>query len=265
MPLTPLQQRLLADLTADRSAERHLAGGAALHLAPNSLRFSNDLDFFHDSDARVATTFAADRARLEGLGYAVTLVLSQPGYISATVGRDGHETRVDWAHDTAWRFLPLVQDPIGGWLLHPVDLAINKTLALAGRDEPRDFVDILFAHDTILPLGALCWAATGKDPGFTPRSLLELLKRRGRNRPEEFARLQLAAPFDVVAAKTRWLSALDEAERFFAERPAEEAGCLYWSAAQGGFVQPRPDDVVQLHWGRPGGVLPGVRGEGSGV
>ena len=98
-----------------------------------------------------------------------------------------------------------------GWLLHPVDLAINKVLALVGRDEPRDFVDILFINARVLPLGAVCWAAAGKDHGFTPLSLPELLKRRGRYRPEEFARLDLAEPFDLIAAKTEWLAALDSA------------------------------------------------------
>ena len=75
--------------------------------------------------------------------------------------------------------MPLVRDPLGGLLLHPVDLAVNKVLALAGRDEARDYVDILFVHERVLRLSALCWAAAGKDPGLTPLSLLELLKRRG--------------------------------------------------------------------------------------
>ena len=92
--------------------------------------------------------------------------------------------------------MPPVRDELGGFLLHPVDLAVNKTLALAGRDEPRDYADILFIHERILPLGALCWAAAGKDPGFTPLSLLELLRRRGRHRPEDMARLALAGPTD---------------------------------------------------------------------
>lgn len=74
--------------------------------------------------------------------------------------------------------MPLVRDELGGLLLHPIDLAINKVLALAGRDEPRDFVDILFVHRSVLPLAGLSWAAVGKDPGLSPLSLLELLKRR---------------------------------------------------------------------------------------
>jgi len=57
-----------------------------------------------------------------------------------------------------------------------------RVLALAGRDEPRDVLDTLHLHRLVLAPGALCWAACGKDPGFTPLSLLELLRRRGRVR-----------------------------------------------------------------------------------
>jgi hypothetical protein len=263
VPLTKFQQRLLADLTRDRSVDSHLAGGAALHIAPNSLRYSNDLDFFHDSESRVAETFAADRARLGESGYIVEVELSQPGFIRAIVRHGAEHTRVDWAHDSAWRFMPLVRDPVGGWLLHPIDLAVNKLHALAGRDEPRDFVDMLFAHETILPIGALCWAAVGKDPGFTPLSLLELLKRRGRYRPEDFVRLDLVKPFDLVAAKVEWLDALQHADDFIRRRPPNEAGCLYWSTSQKAFVMPSSDEDqhVTPHWGQPGGVLPQVRSE----
>lgn len=260
MPLTAFQRSLLADLAASAGGDaRYLAGGAALHFTPHSARYSDDLDFFHDSEARVAQAFAADRARLLELGYGVAVALSQPGFVRATVSRGSDATRVDWAHDSAWRFMPLVRDELGGLLLHPVDLAVNKMLALAGRDEPRDFVDILYVHRTLLPLAALCWAAPGKDPGFTPLSLLELLKRRGRNRPEDFARLSLAEPFDAVRAKEAWLAALADAEAFAARRPAAELGCLYWSRREQRFVLPGEDEPVVPHFGQPGGVLPQVR------
>lgn len=262
MPLTSFQRTLLAELATGQTDERYLAGGAALHFEPHSTRFSHDLDFFHDSVERVASTFAADRQRLEAAGYVVTVDLSQPGFVRATVAQDGGATRVDWAHDSSWRFMPLVRDAMGGLLLHPIDLATNKVLALAGRDEARDFVDILFVHASVLPLGAVCWAASGKDPGFTPLSLLELLKRRGRYRPEEFARLDLAMPFDLVAAKQTWLAGLEEAERFIRSRPPDQAGCLYWSTATRAFVMPpleaREDAAIVAHFGAPGGVLPQV-------
>ena len=261
MPLTEFQQSLLATFAHGEADGSYLAGGAAIHFAPNTTRYSNDLDFFHDSVERVASAFQRDLARAEKAGYRVRVEISQPGFIRAEVSQGGASTRVDWAHDSAWRFMPLV-DVRGGVLLHPVDLAVNKVLALAGRDEPRDFVDILFIHEHVLPLGAGCWAAAGKDPGFTPLSLLELLKRRGRFRSEEFARLLLTEPFDAIATKEKWLSALDTAGEFVRARPSAELGCLYWSIRVEGFVMPRPDEPVgELllpHFGRPGGVVPQV-------
>ena len=261
MPLTGFQRALLAELAKAPTDDRYLAGGAALHFAPNSTRYSDTLDFFHDSEAQVASAFAADRARLEEAGYLVAVELSLPGFIRAQVRRGDEATRVDWARDSAWRFMPLVRDPLGGLLLHPVDLAVNKVLALAGRDEPRDFVDVLFVHERTLPLAALCWAAVGKDPGLTPLSLLELLKRRGRYRPEDFTRLHLAAAFDLPAARAAWVVALADAEAFVRQRPPGEYGCLYYSAAQQRFVQPESDRSLDdqgmvPHFGTPGGVLP---------
>ena len=40
---------------------------------------------------------------------------------------------MDWAHDSAWRFMPLVRDPLGGLLLHPIDLAVNKVAGGLGQ------------------------------------------------------------------------------------------------------------------------------------
>lgn len=263
MPLTPYQQQLLADLATRPTDDRYLAGGAAMHFSPQSARFSDDLDFFHDSVDRVARAFAADRELLLARGYAVDVELSLPGFVRTIVRRDDSATRVDWAHDSAWRFMPLVKDPLGGWLLHPVDLAVNKVLALAGRDEARDFVDILFVHREVLPLAGLAWAAVGKDPGLTPFSVLELLKRRGRYHAIDFDRLHLAAPFDLVAAKETWLGALAEAERFAHERPATEVGCLYYDVAVKRFVLPSMQGSLESqhivpHYGAPGGVVPQV-------
>jgi hypothetical protein len=269
VPLTPFQKQLLADLTAGPPDDLgYLAGGAALHFEPNSVRFSRDLDFFHDSVERVAAAFERDSKRIEALGYTRQVVVSQPGFVRAVVTRGPESTRVDWAHDSAWRFMPLVRDSLGGLLLHPVDLAVNKVLALVGRDEPRDFVDALYVHKHVLPLGALCWAAVGKDPGFTPLSLLELLRRQGRYRPEDFARLDLVEPFDLVAAKHSWRDALDEADAFCRTRPPDEIGCLYWQQSTGRFIMPplndaAPADIVR-HYGTPGGVLPDVSAADNG-
>ena len=260
MPLTDFQARVARLLAANRTEDSYLAGGAAILIEPNTTRYSRDLDYFHDSESRVATAFGADRALLDREGFDVEVDLNQPGYIRAIVTRADDAAKVEWARDSAWRFMPTVKDDRVGFLLHPVDLAVNKVLALAGRDEPRDLLDIVHLHRNVLVLATLCWAACGKDPGFSPISILELLRRRGRVRPEDLARLDLAQEIDLADLKRRWLEALEDVEPFARSRPAEELGCLYFSPAHRAFVDPRAADDAVPHFGRPGGVVPQVRG-----
>lgn len=256
MPLTKFQKTVAGALARNRTPDSHLAGASAIHLKPNSKRYSNDLDYFHDSERRVGEAFAADRATLRASGFEMEVEVAQPGYVRALVKKGREATKVEWSHDSAWRFMPAVKVPEAGYALHPVDLAVNKVLALAGRDEARDFLDVLYLHDEVLPLGALLWAAVGKDPGFTPLSLLELIKRRGRYRPEDFSDLRLVAPVDLPELKGRWLQALESAESFIRARVWAEAGCLYYSPSRRRFVAPVAGDDALPHFGRPGGVLP---------
>jgi hypothetical protein len=257
VPLTTFQQVVARLLAKDRSADSYLAGGAALHIAPNSLRYSNDLDYFNDSEERVASAFTVDQATLVTAGCTVAVKVERPGFIRAIVSRAADSTKVEWVHDTAWRFLPVVADELAGFCLHPIDLAVNKVLALLGRDEPREFLDTLDVHARILTLGALVWAGAGKDPGFTPTLLLGLLRRRGRYHEEDFSRLRLTAAPDLKKLKQDWLSALEGAEDFISSRPPDEVGCLYYSRALAGFPrQPSEHADVVPHYGRPGGVVP---------
>ena len=258
MPLTDYQACLARLLSENRTFDSYLAGGAAILIEPNTMRYSRDLDYFHDSEARVAEAFSADRRLLESAGYSIDVDLNQPGFVRAIVRQDDHAAKVDWARDSDWRFMPTLRDVRVGFVLHPVDLAVNKVLALAGRDEPRDILDSLHLHRHVLVLGALCWAACGKDPGFTPLSLLELLRRRGRIRAEDLERLDLAEPVNLQFLKRAWLEALDSVEPFVVSRPPEEIGCLYYSVSRHEFVDPREVTDGVPHFGRPGGVLPRI-------
>jgi len=258
MPLTELQARLGRLLASNRSEDSYLAGGAAILAAPNSRRFSHDLDYFQDSATRVASAFEADHRLLAANGCVVEIEISQPGYIRAVVRESGEMTKIEWAQDSTWRFMPVMRSEIFGYQLHPIDLATNKVLALAARDEARDLIDTLFLHESILPLGALTWAAVGKDPGYSPLSLIEMLRRRGRLQPAELERLDLSEPMDLRKIKTDWSAALQDAAEFVRRRPPLEVGCLYFSPQAARFVDPdsEPAEDIVPHYGRPGGVLP---------
>ena len=260
VPLTAYQAELGRLLAANRSEDSYLAGGAATLAQPNTQRYSQELDYFHHSPARVATAYESDRKTLLANHHLVEPELTLPGHILAIVRRGDLATKVEWAHDSSWRFMPVMRSEEYGYQLHPVDLATNKILALAGRAEPRDLLDTVYFHEHVLELGPLVWAAVGKDPGFSPLSLLELLRRRGKVRPEDLARLHLVEPIDLQALKGTWLAALDGAETFVRSRPPEEIGCLYYAPGLERFVDPNRHDsgLVVPHFGRPGGVLPRI-------
>jgi hypothetical protein len=94
-------------------------------------------------------------------------------------------------------------------------------------------VDIVEIHKTYL-LSAICWAACGKDPGFTPLSLLKMMKRFARVDPAKLEEIQ-AHKLDPIALKTAWIEMSDAAEskmiRLADERPELPIGVAFVDAA----------------------------------
>lgn len=188
-------------------------------------RLSRDIDLFHDTEEAVEASWAADHARLQEAGYSVRALRERPGFVEAEVSSGGEQVRMEWARDSAYRFFPLVEHPELGLALHPFDLATNKLLALIGRREARDWVDVLQCDHSLQPLGYLAWAACGKDPAFSPVSILEHAARTGHFTPEEVAELAFAGERpDPSNLARRWHAALDAAQAVVATLPADEAG-----------------------------------------
>jgi len=227
MALTTFQRRvcrLLAD-NRRRSGESYVAGAGALNELLGAPRRSRDIDLFHDTEAALAASWSADRASLAGEGYEVGVVRERPTFVEARVRRGDDSVVIQWAHDSAYRFFPLVEHEELGLALHPFDLATSKILALVGRVEPRDFVDVLTCDREMQPLGYLAWAACGKDPGFSPRAILELAARSSRYSRAELRGLDFEGePPDAAALSQRWREALAAARDIVELLPAEEAG-----------------------------------------
>lgn len=259
MPLTAFQREVLRLLAGRRTPESHVAGGAVLNRTEDSPRYSADLDVFHDVADSVLCSAAADADVLAAHGLAVEWLLRQPLLQRAKVGRGDQELKLEWCHDSAFRFFPVQADADFGYCLHPADLATNKLLALAGRSEIRDFLDMLYLHQSYLSLGGLCWAACGKDQGFTPWSLLDHAKRHVKFRQEELESEHLARPLRLAELKETWLQAVEQAEALFPKLPAAEAGCLYLDTA-GGPCTPDPEAPgfpgLARHFGSMRGTWP---------
>jgi hypothetical protein len=246
-------------LAKNRNPESYVAGGAVINREPNALRISEDLDVFHDVAASVAVSAEADANALAEAGYAVIWTLRSEGMLRAGVTRERDCVRLDWTTDSAFRFFPVIPDEDFGYCLHQADLATNKVLALAGRSEVRDFLDTLLIDQTYLSLGAVIWAACGKDPGFTPGLLLSQANHHSRYQQSDLASENLARPIDLRELKQHWLGARDRAERLFEALPAAELGCLYLNP---GGIPVTPDPAapdfptLKRHFGSIRGAWP---------
>ena len=261
MPHTAIQEKVFRLLRENRNPESHVAGASALHRESGSPRFSGDIDLFHDEVRLVAENARRDVETMRAAGLAVEWETRSETFHRAWVTIGEERLKLEWVFDSAFRFFPVEPDPVLGYRLHPADLAVNKVLAAAGRTVIRDFLDVMHLHETYLPLGALVWAATGKDPGLSPLFILNEIVRTSRYRPEDLKNVRLARPLSVVELKQKLLSAVRDAEDLIAHLPASDVGCLYLDAA-GQVVTPDPGAAgfagLTRHFGSLRGSWPRV-------
>lgn len=269
MPLTGFQKQVLSVLASNRTEESHFAGGVVLNAPEDSARFSRDFDIFHEVAAEVRRASDQDVVSLRAAGFAVETFSSYGEWERETTFRKARVTaaaesvEVDWAADSAFRFFPIERDAVLGWRLHLFDAATNKALTLAARSETRDYVDII-EFDKAFPLAAICWAACGKDPGFAPLSLLQMMRRFARVNPAELDKLKARA-LDPKVLKVEWIRISDAAEanmtRLADERPELPIGVAFVDAAgKPGWIG--DDPTLRPHLPSLRGCWPVVHGLG---
>lgn len=270
MALTPFQRhvcRLIARQRTD-SGESYVAGGAALNELIEAPRLSRDVDLFHDTATAVEESFEADRRTLERHGFVVEVSRRRPAFIEAEVRQAEDRLLLQWVQDSAFRFFPLVEHEEFGLVLHPLDLATNKVLALVGRLEVRDWVDVIETSERLQPLGYLAWAAVGKDPGFSPSAVIENAARSGRYSATEVASLSFdGEPPDAADLSRRWHHIVDQARRIVALLPSDEVGQIVLDPA-GGLVRGTPEELrealtngrISFRRGSIRGALPQIVG-----
>ena len=227
MALTSFGQAVCRVIAANRRSggEADGAGAAAPNEALAAPRVSKDIDLIHDSCEAVEYSWERDRAALDAHGLCVEVVRQRPAYVVAQVSQGADAVLLEWTADSAFCFFPLVPHPVFGVTLHPLDLATNKVLALAGRHEARDWIDALQAAIHLQPLGYLAWAAAGKDPGFSPQAIVEQAARNGRYTQAEVDALRFEGPRpDVANCAQQWRAQVEEARAIVDALPAAHAG-----------------------------------------
>jgi len=119
MAATPYQcaiLRLLADHRRQRG-DSYVAGGVALNQLLSRPRRSRDIGLFRDSDEALFATWFADRALLLGRGYKVDAFREAPSFVEAWLSLGSERVIMQWARDSAFRFIPLVEDELMGLAL----------------------------------------------------------------------------------------------------------------------------------------------------
>lgn len=265
MALTELQRSICRLIAQNRiaSGESYVAGGVALNEALRAPRVSRDIDLFHDTSEALDATWAADRSLLEREGFQIEILRELRGFVQVLVRGLGDSVKMEWVRDSAYRFFPLQADPTLGVTLHPFDLATNKILALVGRLEVRDWVDAIGSHDHVQPLGYLAWAACGKDPGFSPSSILEFASRSRYSEAEVSELAFHGTPPDAGDLSRRWRAMIEDAKRIVAILPSPEVGKAVL-ADSGELCRDAPQSLgenlsagrIRFHGGRIRGALP---------
>ena len=252
MPLTKLQSHVLRVLAAERSPDSYIAGGVALNR--EGPRFSGDIDIFQDSEQRLEVAAVADSKALAEAGLKLAWKKIQAGKREAELEGLGDTMRLEWVQDSAFRFFPAQRDELFGYVLHPVDLATNKASAAADRREPRDIVDLVTIHETILPLGPVVSAAVGRFPGQSPEEMLADITRHSRFTAEEFRVLATDRPIDVSDLHRRIRRMIEDAEQFINRIPSDAVGVVFLQGDTP--VQPNLEALAQYR--RRAGTLGGV-------
>jgi len=266
MALTALQRAICHTIAVNRKGqgEAYVAGAVALNELLAAPRVSRDVDLFHDTQEALQATWDADRRLLTETGFALRVIRERPSFVECVVGRGGESVVMQWLQDSAFRFFPLVEHPDFGLVLHPFDLATNKVLALVGRLEVRDWLDVISCHDGLQPLGYLTWAACGKDAGLNPRFILHEARRSGHYSHTEFDSLAFsgAAP-SLADAQRRWRVILAEAQEILEVLPPAEVGRCVLDATgalfrgnAGALAERIRTGGVRFHAGSIRGVFP---------
>ena len=167
-------------------------------------RLTRDLDFFAESPDAVDRCLPALEQALGANGLRVERRQIGHGFARLVVQGEGEETIIDLGADA--RLLP-AEKTAHGLVLSSKELAIDKVLAIFGRAEARDFVDLAVLEPRYGLVDLLRQAAE-KDPGFQPQVFRQMLGRFRRLQRDEFE-VDDGTYESLVQTVARWTTSVD--------------------------------------------------------
>jgi predicted nucleotidyltransferase component of viral defense system len=178
-------QEQIAQIIGDalEGSDFALAGGAAIISQGLVDRRTRDLDFFGSSSPVLRERLQSIIDSLVREGFQVEVGQQNERFVRLDVRGLGEVTEVDFGID--FRLFPPDQGT-HSLVLSSRELAVDKVLAIFGRAEPRDFID-LAALTQSFSIEELFGEAVRKDRGFNLAVFAEMTSRISRLPRREFA------------------------------------------------------------------------------
>lgn len=167
--LTLLQWRFLSEFGhSPLRDDFFLTGGTALAAFYLHHRYSVDLDFFTTNPAALSQVPVIMQDISARLNLDITFTRTLGTFLECFVRADnGERVEMDFAQDTPYRLEPVRRhDELGILIDSSTDIACNKLSALFDRAEPKDFVDVYFICQGLLPFEQLVILARQKHVGM---------------------------------------------------------------------------------------------------
>jgi predicted nucleotidyltransferase component of viral defense system len=177
--LTPFQQQIVAAICKSPLQEHfYLAGGTALAVFYLHHRYSLDLDFFTADPTAVSRVPAILEDIAREINAQVTFTRTLGTFLQCFFQNGGGErVQIDFAQDSPYRLQPVrLDEELGIQVENLVDIACNKLSAL-DRAEPKDFVDIYFICQEVMPFDELVEKTKQKHLGLDDYWLAVALQR----------------------------------------------------------------------------------------
>ena len=178
--LTPFQHQIIEAIAKSPLQDHfYLTGGTALAVFYLQHRYSHHLDFFTADPAAVSRVPAILEDTASEIDVQATFTRTLGTFLQCFFQNTaGERVQIDFAQDSPYRLQPIQADEeMGIQVENLVDIACNKLSALFDRAEPKDYVDIYFICQEVLPFDELVEKTKQKHLGLDDYWLAIALQR----------------------------------------------------------------------------------------